>query len=88
MAATVVVIAFANIVIRACGLVENAGMPVTWRYRVLYMYLRNPKLQLMVRLYMIQNRETATNLETDMQMFLECKIPSKDSDITRKTVTT
>lgn len=46
------------------------------------MYLLKPKLQLIIRVYMMQNRKTITGSETDMQRFLECKILSK-VDITK-----
>ena len=46
------------------------------------MYLLKPRLQLIIRVYMMQNRKTITGSETDMQRFLECKILSK-VDITK-----
>jgi hypothetical protein len=82
MAATVVVIAFANMMICACDLVENADMPTSRRHRVLYMYSLKPKFQLMVCVYMAQNRKTIIGSETDMQTLLECEISSK-VDITK-----
>lgn len=64
MAATVVVIAFANMMVRACELLGYVNVPTTWRHRV---YIRtHAELQLMVCVYMMQNRKTITGSEADM----------------------
>ena len=59
---------------------------MTGRHKVFYLYLSGPALQLMVRVYMMRYRKTATDLETDMQTFLECKISSKVDIIDTKTM--
>jgi hypothetical protein len=46
------------------------------------MYSLKPKFQLMVCVYMAQNRKTIIGSETDMQTLLECEISSK-VDITK-----
>lgn len=76
MAATVVVIAFANIVIYACDLVKNSDVCGLEALSLIYL-LTQAQVAAHDLCLKVQNRKTATDLETDMQMFLECKISSK-----------
>jgi hypothetical protein len=57
MAATVLVIAFANMMFHACGLLEYVAAYKLEVHRVLCMYLFKHALQLIIRVDIIQNEK-------------------------------